>query len=53
MFIKFQFILNPNRYELRTVEGVESYYDKFEDSYISNKEIEEAIKSQKGKMYIL
>lgn len=49
LFFKFQFIPSPNRYELRTINGVETYYDKFEDSYISNQEIEDAIKSLKGK----
>jgi adenylate cyclase len=49
LFIKFQFIPSPNRYEPRTVDGIDCYYDKFEDSYISKMEIEEAIKSKKGK----
>lgn len=49
LFMKVQFIPSPNRYEIRINEGVESYYDKFEDSYISMDEMDEAIKSQEGK----
>ncbi len=50
LFMKYQLIPSPNRYELRTIDGVQSYYDKFEDSYVSIEEIEDAIKSQKGKV---
>jgi adenylate cyclase len=49
MYLRYQFIPNPNRYELRTIDGIEYQYDRFEDLCIPNKVIEEAIKSLKGK----
>jgi adenylate cyclase len=47
-YIKYPYILNPNRYEVRTIKGVEYQYDKFEDVSISTAEIEKAIQAQKG-----
>lgn len=46
----FKFIPDPNRYSLKTVNGVEGYWDKFEELFLP---LDEFVKMVKTGVYTI